>query len=124
MPIFTQQLRKLDYNNQTDALKQMANHIKYIQEQLEYTLMNLDSRNVTEIDTDKTTITDSTGNATIGSIISLKGSNGESFTAGKEGNAFVFTVNGKNGEQTLYLDSTGKLIITKNTKLSIDCGEW
>lgn len=125
MPIFTQQLQKIDYANPQESLKRMANHIKYIQEQLEYTLLNLDSRNVTEIDTDKTVITDSTGSSTLGSYISLSGANGESFKVGKNASgSFDFVINGKGGTQTLYLDSTGNLIITKHASVTIDGGEW
>lgn len=125
MPIFTQSLQKIDYNNPQDAIKKMANHIKYLQEQLEYTLFNLDSRNITEIDTDSTTITDSSGSTSIGSFIYLTGQNGESFTVGKNpAGKFEFAVKGKNGTQTLYLDSSGDLIITKHTNLTIDGGEW
>lgn len=125
MPIFTQSLQKIDVTKPQDAIKKMANHIKYIQEQLEYTLINLDSRNVTEIDTDTTTITDSTGSTSIGSFLYITGSNGESFTAGKAPTGkFEFAIKGKNGTQTLYLDSSGELIITKHTNLTIDGGEW
>ena len=125
MPIFTQSLQKIDYNNPQDALKKMANHIKYIQEQLEYTLLNLDSRNINEIDIDKTVISDSTGSTSIGSYIHLTGQNGESFTVGKNTQGrFEFAVKGKSGLQTMYLDNEGNLIITKNTNLTIDGGEW
>lgn len=125
MPIFTKSIQNVDYSNPTQALKQMANHIRYIQEQLEYTLTNLDSRNVTEIDTDVTNITDASGTTSIGSYIRLNGNNGESFTAGKSaGGAFEFTVKGSGGVQSMYLDSAGNLIITKHTNISIDCGQW
>ena len=125
MPIFTQSLQKIDYNNPQDAIKKMANHIKYIQEQLEYTLFNLDSRNITEIDTDSTTITDSSGSTSIGSFIYLTGQNGESFTVGKNPyGKFEFAVKGSGGKQTLYLNSSGELIITEHTNLTIDGGEW
>ena len=125
MPIFTQTLQKIDTSNPQDAIKKMANHIKYLQEQLEYTLFNLDSRNVTEIDTDKTTITDSTGSTSIGSFIYLTGTNGESFTVGKNNKGqFEFTVKGNGGKQTMYLNSSGELIITEHTNLTIDGGEW
>lgn len=125
MPVFTQQLQKIDTTNPQEALKKMYSHIKYIQEQLEYTLMNLDSRNITEIDTDKTVITDSTGGSSIGSYITLAGANGESFKVGKNANGgFDFSINGKNGTQTMYLDSSGNLVITKNTTLTVDGGEW
>lgn len=125
MPIFTQSLQRIDAANPQDAIKKMANHIKYIQEQLEYTLFNLDSRNISEIDIDKTTISDSTGSTNIGSFIYITGSNGESFTVGKNPSGkFEFAVKGKDGTQTMYLDSSGNLIITKHVNLTIDGGEW
>ena len=123
--IFTQSLQKIDYNNPQDAIKKMANHIKYLQEQLEYTLLNLDSRNINEIDVEKTTIIDPSGTTNIGSYINFTGTNGECFTAGKNAKGqFEFTVKGKNGTQTMYLDSSGNLVITKHTNLTIDGGEW
>ena len=125
MPIFTQSLQKIDYSNTQDAIKKLYNHIKYIQEQLEYTLLNLDSQNINEIDIDKTTITGSTGGTTLGTFIYLTGSNGESFTAGKnpEGQ-FEFAVKGKNGKQTMYLNSSGEIIITRYENRNIDGGVW
>lgn len=125
MPIFTQSLQKIDYNNPQEAVKKMANHIKYLQEQLEYTLYNLDSKNINEIDTDQTTITDSTGSVNISSFFYLKGEHGESVTIGKNPSGkFEFTVKGKDGKQTLYLNSSGELIITEHTNLTINGGEW
>ena len=125
MPIFTQSLQKIDYSNPQDAIKKMVQHLKYMQEQLEYTLFNLDSRNINEIDIDKTTISDSKGSTSIGSFIYLTGANGESFTVGKnpEGQ-FEFAVKGKDGKQTMYLNSSGELIITEHTNLTIDGGKW
>lgn len=124
--IFTQSLQRIDATNPQDAIKKMANHIKYIQEQLEYTLLNLDSRNITEIDTDKTVITDSTGStANLGTYISLTGANGESFSAGKNNSGrFEFAVKGKNGKNTLWLNSSGELVLEKIANLTIDGGEW
>ena len=123
--IFTQSLQRIDFNNPQEAMKKMANHIKYLQEQLEYTLLNLDSRNINEIDTDKTTITNSSGSTTFGSFIYLTGTDGESFTAGKNPQGkFEFAVKGKNGTQTLYLNSSGELIITNHANLTIDGGDW
>lgn len=125
MPIFTQTLQRIDTNNPQEAIKKMANHIRYLQEQLEYTLLNLDSRNINEIDVEKTTIIDSTGSASIGSYIHLTGANGESFTVGKnnKGN-FEFSVNGKDDKQAIYLNSSGELVITDKAILTIDGGEW
>ena len=125
MPIFTQSLQKIDTANPQEAIKKMANHIKYLQEQLEYTLFNLDSRNIVEINTDKTTVTDSTGTTSIGSAIYLTGKNGESFSVGKNKDGdFEFSITGADGTQTIFLDSSGQLIITKHTNLTIDGGDW
>ena len=124
MPIFTKAVPKVDPTNPTDAIKKFVNHLRYLQEQLEYTLINLDSRNIIEIDTDKTTISDSTGSTSIGSYINLTGSNGESFTVGNNKGKFEFSVKGTDGIQTLYLDSSGNLIVTKHVNLTIDGGEW
>lgn len=122
--IFTQSLQKIDYNNPQDALKKMANHIKYLQEQLEYTLLNLDSRNINEIDTDKTTITGSSGSTTIGSYIHLTGSHGESFTVGKnESGNFEFVVKGEDGT-AMYMNSSGEIVITNQTSLTVSGGKW
>ena len=127
MPIFTKQLDKVDPRNQQDALKKMENHIRYIQEQLEYTLSNLDSSNIVEIETDKTNITSSDGSMNLSSdIISLSGANKESFRAGLEPvtKQFVFEVKGKNGTQFMYINANGDLVITRNSTLVIDGGEW
>ena len=125
MPIFTQSLQRIDYNNPQDAIKKMVNHIKYIQEQLEYTLLNLDSGNITEIDIDKTTIGDSTGTTNIGSYINLAGSNGESFKVGRNSKGrFEFSICGKNGTRAIFLDENGELQITSNTILTVDGGDW
>ena len=126
MPIFTTQLKKIDTNSPQEALRDMANHIRYIQEQLEWTLMNLDSTNINEIDTDETNITSGTGGSSFtGNSITLNGANGESFSAGMgANNVFQFKLNGKSGQQILYLTSSGELVITKSATISIDGGEW
>lgn len=123
--IFTQQLNRVDPANPHEAIKKMENYINYMREQLEYTLLNLDSSNVTEIDTSKTVFTSSGGNVNLGDYVSLAGANGESFKVGVNKNGgFDFSVTGKGGTQTLYLDSSGSLIITKHTSITVDGGEW
>lgn len=125
MPIFTRSLQSVEKLTPQEAVKKMANHIKYIQEQLEYTLHNLDSQHIKEIDTDSTTITGNVANTGVGSFIYLTGENGESFTAGKNPKGqFEFVVNGKGGKQTMYLNSSGELIITEHTNLTINGGDW
>ena len=123
--IFAQSLQRIDPANPQDAIKKMADHIRYLQEQLEYTLLNLDSRNINEIDVEKTTIIDPEGTTNISSYIHFTGTNGESFTVGKNPSGkFEFSVKGKDGKQTIWLDSSGKLNITEIANLTIDGGEW
>ena len=111
--------------NPQEALKEMANHSRYIQEQLEYTLMNLDSSNVTEIDTDQTNIGSSTGGSSFtGNSVTLNGTSGEAFEAGVVNNTFRFTVKGKGGTQIMYLTSDGQLVITDHATIHVDGGEW
>lgn len=126
MPIFTTQLARMDYTNSHEAIRAMANHIRYIQEQLEYTLMNLDSSNITEIETDITNITSSTGGVSFtGNSIKLTGTNGETFEAGVgDDGAFRFKLNGKGGKQLLYLTTSGELVITDKPIITVDCGTW
>ena len=126
MPVFEKQLRLYTGQSPQEAIREMAKHIRYIQEQLEYTLFNLDSSNITEIETDVTNITSSSGEVSIsGSRIELTGSNGEAFIAGKNANGkFEFALKGKNGTQHMYLSSDGMLVLTKNASVSIDGGEW
>lgn len=125
--IFNTQLRKLDFSNPQEALKEMANHIRYIQEQLEYTLMNLDSTNITEIDA-KDTVISSGGTAVdlSGTSVSLAGPGGESFEAGLPTGAktFRFALKGKDGKQFLYMTADGQLVITNNATIHVDGGEW
>ena len=125
MPIFNTQLGRLNGERPQEAIKAMANHIRYIQEQLEYTLTNLDSSNVTEIEADKTTITTGTGSVFTGDSISLKGKNGEEFRAGTGDNGlFQFRLNGKSGEQIMYLTSEGELVMTNKASVTVDGGTW
>lgn len=127
MPVFTNQLRNIDYARPEEALKVMANHIRYIQEQLEYTLTNLDSSNITELDTNETSIGSSTGGVSFtGNSVTLRGVNGETFEAGiPEGQSvFRFALKGNNGSQIMYLTSGGELIITNHATIHIDGGEW
>lgn len=126
MPVFTKQLGNINYSNQQEALAAMANHIRYLQEQLEWQLSNLDSSNINEIDTSQTNISSSTGGTSIGGdSIKIKGKNGELFEVGIGSNGvLMFTLNGKDSTQMLYLDNEGKLVLTENTTVTIDGGEW
>ncbi|MBQ6103735.1 MAG: hypothetical protein IJL06_08700 [Kiritimatiellae bacterium] len=54
--IFTQKLGSLDGMDTERAVRAVANYVRALQEQLEYTLTTLDSDNVIEIDTDRTAV--------------------------------------------------------------------
>ena len=124
MPVFAAQLGRVEAGDPA-ALQRMANHIRYLQETLEYTLMNLDSTNITEIETDKTDIKSSDGGASFaGNGLTLTGSSGEVFSAGVVDGAFRFVLKGKDGQQMLYLTGDGQLVITGNAAVSVDGGEW
>lgn len=126
MPIFHNQLRRIDPNRVPESLKAMANHIRYIQEQLEWTLSNLDSSNIAEIDTAETNISSSTGGSSFtGDSITLKGPRGEIFSAGVDENGvFRFQLTGGNGTQIFYFTSAGELVVTEKATLTLDGGEW
>lgn len=123
MPIFTQTLQKIDPANPQEAIKKMVQHIKYLQEQLEYTLVNLDSGNIVEIDINETNIAGSDGETNIGSYIHLPGPNGESFTAGTKDGKFEFTVRNQSGDRVMYLNGYN-FIITDKASLTIDGGVY
>lgn len=54
--IFTQKLGSLDGMTAERAIRAVANYVRALQEQLEYTLTTLDSDNVIEIDTERTSV--------------------------------------------------------------------
>ena len=54
--IFTRELGSLEGMNADRAIRALANYVRALQEQLEYTLTTLDSDNVIEIDTGRTEV--------------------------------------------------------------------
>lgn len=126
MPVFTKQLGNINPGNQQEALLAMANHIRYLQEQLEWQLSNLDSSNINEIDTSQTSISSSSGGTSIGGdSIAIKGKNGEKFEVGiGSDGSLVFTLNGAGGKQYIYLNTNGNLYITEHASITIDGGDW
>lgn len=62
MPVFTTQLRKVEGMTPNEGIKSIANHIRRLQEELEYRLTVLDSTNINEIDATKTNIITAEGN--------------------------------------------------------------
>lgn len=61
MAIFTSSLRNIDYTNPTQAVAQLANHVRQLQEELEYLLMNLDSSNISELNIAQTPLMSADG---------------------------------------------------------------
>ena len=62
MAIFARELEPLNYRDTEGCLRALTNHIRILQEQLEYTLRNLDSDNISEIELAKTKVVDADGN--------------------------------------------------------------
>ena len=60
MPVFSKSLGIMDYSS-PEATKAIVNHIRVMQEELEYRLMCLDSSNISEIDASQTKIITSKG---------------------------------------------------------------
>lgn len=56
MPIFSSQLVKVEEMSPEKGVKTIANHLRKLQEELEYRLMHLDSSNIDEINAKDTTI--------------------------------------------------------------------
>ena len=98
MAVFASQLGSLDAKTQEDSIRIIANHIRKMQDELEYRLSNLDSTNISEIDADETSIL-SDGkninniiNGTNGEVSSLKQMGGiETRVMGAEGNISTLT---------------------------------
>ncbi|MEA4920810.1 MAG: hypothetical protein VB078_07810 [Clostridiaceae bacterium] len=123
--IFGSAMKKLDYENVSRSLQVMESHIRSLQEQLEYTLYNLDSANVTSIDTCVTDITSNNGGISIsGGSISLVGSLGEKVIMGNQGDIFRLVLAGKGGIPALYLDSSGRIVVGEQSEIYLDCGVW
>lgn len=119
MAIFSNSLPKIDPANPQEAINKLCNHVRYLQEQLEYVLLHLDSRNIDEIDTDHTVISSASGNAVIGSYMKLTGAKGEVFSVGTNSDKkFEFTLKGAEGKPMIYLNDSGELVITEHSQLA------
>ena len=73
--MFTSQLGSVEKYPADAAVKRIANHLRKLQEELEYRLSHLDSTNISEIDADETTITGgivSLVSQSVGEIAALK----------------------------------------------------
>lgn len=121
--IFSGVMRRLDTNDTRRSLRIMEDHIRSMQEQLEYTLYNLDSTNVTSIDPGVTSI-GGDGMSISGESIALYGSGGERIVMGRQGSAFRMEMAGKGGRSAVYLDGSGRVCVGPEAAVYIDCGTW
>lgn len=127
MPVFQQTMRRTDNVEVAEALRIFDRHIRWLQEQLEWQLLNLDSSNINEIDTSQTTISSGDGGVAIdGDELILSGNRGERFRVGQDKAAgrFRFEVTDRSGQVVMYLSSDGELTITRRANVAIDCGTW
>lgn len=123
--IFGRSMKKLDHNDVRRSLAVMEDHIRSMQEQLEYTLYNLDSTNVQSLDTALTDIISSSGGISIsGESISLLGSGDEKVEMGQKGGRFGLAIAGKGGHNAIWLDSLGRVTIGTAAEIHMDCGRW
>ena len=53
MALFIKTIPRIDPSKPEEAIKKLTDHIIYMQEQLEFVLMNLDSQNIVEIEESK-----------------------------------------------------------------------
>ncbi len=112
---FNTPIPKINYDDPEQAVRQLEQHLRKLQEQLEWTLSNLDSTNITG---GGVTITDDQ--------IDLKGTSSERFRVGydKTASMFRFEVTDRDGVRVLYLGSDGRLVIGKRAMLTVDGGIW
>ncbi|MDD6315815.1 MAG: hypothetical protein PUB63_02215 [Clostridia bacterium] len=123
--IFGSVMRRLDVSDVAGSLRVMENHIRSLQEQLEYTLYNLDSTNVTELDTNITDIVSSDGGIHIsGEGLSLYGRQGEKIVMGGRDGVFQLQIAGRGGQPAIYLDSGGTVVVGSQARIQLDCGTW
>lgn len=123
--IFSGELRRLDHKNVEQSLRAMENHIRSLQEQLEYTLYNLDSTNIQSLDTALTDIISSQGGINIsGDSLMLCGSDGEKIVMGAQGGGFQLQLAGRGGQPAIYLDGSGDIVVGSAAKVYLDCGCW
>ena len=123
--IFSSVMGRLDRKNVEKSLGIMENHIRSMQEQLEYTLYNLDSSNITSLDTALTDISSEKGGMTIsGESIALTGAGGERVVMGDQGGLFRLELAGRGGVPALWLDGSGNIVIGSRAEIHADCGRW
>lgn len=123
--IFSGTLRRLDDQDTTRRLATVENYIRSMQEQLEYTLYNLDSTNITSLDTGVTDITSAGGSINIsGEMVSLRGPKGEKAIMGNDGGGFTLELAGEGGRAAIFLDGSGRITVGSAAVINVDGGSW
>ena len=111
MPIFSSQLGKVDGQTPQEGIKTLANHLRKIQEELEYRLMNLDSSNVTEIVLEDTSMT--LGGKPIQNIIA-EGGNYSALEQTVDGLRAIVANMETGMAHMLQMDASGVYIVDQN----------
>ena len=117
--IFSSSLGSVENYTTDVAIKNIANHLRKLQDELEYRLSNLDSSNINEIDTDETVFRGETV-----ALISQYGDDiAELRVADRQLTATVTNIN-HSMSQTLRLAADGLTITNASgSKLTIDGGQ-
>ncbi|MBR5943124.1 MAG: hypothetical protein IKZ81_07260 [Clostridia bacterium] len=124
--IFTQKLGSLEGMSAERAVRAVANYVRALQEQLEYTLTTLDSDNVIEIDTGRTSVSAADGGAATGERILVKGSGGAAFLVEKtQSGGIVLRMTADDGGDIFSAGSgSGVIELRSRGALALDGGSW
>jgi len=124
--IFSRTLGALDSMDTKRAVLTLANYVRALQEQLEYTLTTLDSDNVIEIDTDRTAVGSADGGTATGDQILLKGKGNSSFSVSRLTDGSLMLRMTANDGSDIFASSSasGRFDLRSRTSLTLDGGCW
>ncbi|MBO4583807.1 MAG: hypothetical protein J5756_01935 [Clostridia bacterium] len=124
--IFTQKLGSLEGMSAERAIRTVANYVRALQEQLEYTLTTLDSDNVIEIDTGRTSVSAADGGTATGERILVKGNGGAAFSVEKtQSGGIVLRMTADDGGDIFSAGSgSGVIELRSRGALALDGGSW
>ncbi len=124
--IFSRTLGALDGMDTKRAVLTLANYVRALQEQLEYTLTTLDSDNVIEIDTGRTSVAGADGGTATGEHILLKGKDSSAFSVSRlPDGSLVFRMLANDGSDIFVSSSaSGRFDLRSRSSLSLDGGRW
>lgn len=124
--IFSRTLGALDGMDTKRAVLTLANYVRALQEQLEYTLTTLDSDNVIEIDTDRTSVAGGDGGTATGEHILLKGRGSSLFSVSKlSDGSLVLRMTANSGRDIFLASSASELFdVRSRASLELSGGCW